>query len=503
MCPQAGLKSGFRTRRADAYPSAVSFRPKEVPRCRPGRRSSPSVSEPSSSARPWPARVPRRARATTRRRPGTCCRRVRPAASPSPRTRPTRSGCTKVSRRLRDRVTDADLPRYFKRETLGLGSLKAVKVERPRRGVTITRDRWGVPHVKGATQADVAFGAGWATAADRQLIIELLRGPGRIAALDAPGDQRLRPCALRPGVRPERAGGGVPRPPVPAARRAGPEGAAGAEDHRRLRRRHQRAVRKGRAAAGEMDAQRRRRGRGADGCRVRRRWRRRGAALAVPRAAAAEARSGQRAPGVGGPAPARRPGGARRGDRPVRLRRPADKRVRATSSSTRELAADGTHDATTTRLPMSNALLIGAKRSATGKPLFVAGPQVGHYYPGILMELDLDGGGYKARGASFPGLSFAVLLGRGIDYAWSATSAGSDLIDEYVETLCGGSDVEVPVPRRVPRHDDVRRGRDQGPTRPGRPATRVPRDRARPGRRLRDRGGDARRDHPQEVDPRS
>ena len=87
----------------------------------------------------------------------------------------------------RDRVTDADLRRYFKRETLGLGSEKAVRTERPRAGVTITRDRWGVPHVKGRTAEDVAFGAGWATAADRQLIMELLRGPGRIAALDAPG----------------------------------------------------------------------------------------------------------------------------------------------------------------------------------------------------------------------------------------------------------------------------------------------------------------------------
>lgn len=58
----------------------------------------------------------------------------------------------------------------------------------------------------------------------------------------------------------------------------------------------------------------------------------------------------------------------------------------------------------TTRLPMSNALLVGARRSATGKPLFVAGPQVGHYYPGILLELDLEGGGYRARGAAFPGI---------------------------------------------------------------------------------------------------
>jgi hypothetical protein len=90
--------------------------------------------------------------------------------------------------RLRDNVTHADLPRYFKRETLSLapGDM-AVSVEPPRRRVTITRDRWGVPHVKGTTAEDVAFGAGWATAADRQLIMELLRGPGRIAALDAPG----------------------------------------------------------------------------------------------------------------------------------------------------------------------------------------------------------------------------------------------------------------------------------------------------------------------------
>ena len=73
---------------------------------------------------------------------------------------------------------------------------------------------------------------------------------------------------------------------------------------------------------------------------------------------------------------------------------------------------------------MSNALLVGASRSATGKPLFVAGPQVGYFYPEILLELDLEGGGYAPRGAAFPGISFGILLGRGLDFAWSATSAG-------------------------------------------------------------------------------
>ena len=120
----------------------------------------------------------------------------------------------------RDRVTDADLRRYFKRETLGLGSEKAVRTERPRAGVTVTRDRWGVPHVKGRTAEDVAFGAGWATAADRQLIMELLRGPGRIAALDAPGDQRILVRPLGPELPAERCDGGAPRAAVRPAPRA-------------------------------------------------------------------------------------------------------------------------------------------------------------------------------------------------------------------------------------------------------------------------------------------
>jgi acyl-homoserine lactone acylase PvdQ len=85
----------------------------------------------------------------------------------------------------------------------------------------------------------------------------------------------------------------------------------------------------------------------------------------------------------------------------------------------------------------SNALLVSARRSATHHPLFVAGPQVGYFYPEILLELDLHGGGIDARGAAFPGLSFYVLLGRGKDFAWSATSANSDIVDQYAETLCG------------------------------------------------------------------
>jgi acyl-homoserine lactone acylase PvdQ len=86
---------------------------------------------------------------------------------------------------------------------------------------------------------------------------------------------------------------------------------------------------------------------------------------------------------------------------------------------------------------MSNALLVGARRSASGHPIFVAGPQVGYFSPEILMEQDLHGGGLTGRGVTFPGLGFYLQIGRGADFAWSATSADSDVIDQFVEVLCG------------------------------------------------------------------
>jgi acyl-homoserine lactone acylase PvdQ len=344
--------------------------------------------------------------------------------------------------RLRDNVTNADLRKYFKRETLGLApGDRAVRVERPRRGVTITRDRWGVPHVEGTTAENVAFGAGWATAADRQLIMELLRGPGRIAALDAPGvnafslalsGRTFRPSgatearlaaqfallraqgargrqAIRiidayvAGINAEYRKAGLPLTPwtrndvVAVGGLIGAVfGAGGGDEVRRSQ---------------FLDLLQRKLGAEA-GRRVWEDLRQRDdpeANVAVPGRVPYGSHSSTEIGNVvvdfGGPlTPAARPATA------------------------------------TTRLPMSNALLVGAKRSTTGKPLFVAGPQVGQYYPQIMLELDLEGGGYRARGAAFPGISFGILLGRGIDYAWSATSAGSDLVDQYVETLCGGSD---------------------------------------------------------------
>lgn len=84
----------------------------------------------------------------------------------------------------------------------------------------------------------------------------------------------------------------------------------------------------------------------------------------------------------------------------------------------------------------SNWELVSARKSATGHPIAVMGPQVGYFVPQILMEEDLHGPGIDARGASFAGVNLYVQLGHGRDYAWSATSAGADNVDTFAEVLC-------------------------------------------------------------------
>lgn len=85
---------------------------------------------------------------------------------------------------------------------------------------------------------------------------------------------------------------------------------------------------------------------------------------------------------------------------------------------------------------MANALVVSAAESASGKPLAVFGPQTSYFAPQILMEQDVHAPGIDARGAAFPGVNLYVLLGRGQDYAWSATSAGQDIIDTFAVDLC-------------------------------------------------------------------
>jgi acyl-homoserine lactone acylase PvdQ len=85
---------------------------------------------------------------------------------------------------------------------------------------------------------------------------------------------------------------------------------------------------------------------------------------------------------------------------------------------------------------MSNALLVDGAHSADGHPIAVMGPQVGYYTPQILMEEDLHAPDFDAEGVAFPGTNFIVELGRGRNFAWSATSANTDNVDQVAERLC-------------------------------------------------------------------
>jgi acyl-homoserine lactone acylase PvdQ len=85
---------------------------------------------------------------------------------------------------------------------------------------------------------------------------------------------------------------------------------------------------------------------------------------------------------------------------------------------------------------MSNALVVSGQFTDDGHPIAVFGPQTGYFAPQLLMLEELQGPGISSRGAAFAGLSFYVELGRGADYAWSATSAGQDVTDTFAVPLC-------------------------------------------------------------------
>ena len=331
-------------------------------------------------------------------------------------------------------VSASQLSRYFKPAWFRLRGTRSVRVVRPRAGVTITRDAWGVPHVEGRTNADVAFGAGWATAEDRTLLLQLIRGPGRLAALDVPG---IEPLAV-----------------LGQQFTSSPATEAFLSAQTRLL---EAAGKRGRDVLAAIDAY-------AAGVNANFQSRSIGGNPWTRNDTYAAAALFASQFGRGGGDEARRSqflaalqtrlGGGRGRDifDDLRLRLDPESSASAqryrpgsiTSESRGGIVLDDGSFAASglgigsspVRRSMSSALLVSARRSSTKHPLFVAGPQVGFSYPAFFTELDLHGGGVDVRGVAYPG-TYGVLIGRGKDFAWSAQSAHSDVTDHYVETLCG------------------------------------------------------------------
>ncbi|MDP3856243.1 MAG: penicillin acylase family protein [Stagnimonas sp.] len=92
--------------------------------------------------------------------------------------------------------------------------------------------------------------------------------------------------------------------------------------------------------------------------------------------------------------------------------------------------------------PMTSSNWIAAAGSETesGHPIIVAGPQTSYFMPQLLWEAAVVSRGgtpfeFAARGISTVNLPY-IVIGRGLDFAWSPTSAGSDFTDVRVSKLC-------------------------------------------------------------------
>jgi acyl-homoserine lactone acylase PvdQ len=85
----------------------------------------------------------------------------------------------------------------------------------------------------------------------------------------------------------------------------------------------------------------------------------------------------------------------------------------------------------------SYAIAVGPSKTAAGNAMLVSGPQLGYSYPSLLVELEVHGGGYDARGVSVPGLP-TVGIGYGKRVAWALTTGYSKTIDSFIETTRSG-----------------------------------------------------------------
>jgi acyl-homoserine lactone acylase PvdQ len=347
---------------------------------------------------------------------------------------------------LFNRVTPADLKRTFKSEALGTKGQGALTRERvPRKGVSILYDGHHVPHITGKTDDDVTWGAGWAIAKDRALLLEQARYNSRVAAVDVPGIEAIDLITNLRSFKPS----------SQTEREVAKEGKLlrdyGKQGRRLL---HDIDV-----YVDGINAYLKSSGSGAKP------WTRNDVyALNAVKSELFGEGGGNEVPSSMLLNGLEAKLGASKGtsvwndlreredpETPVSIpgtfpyaplpSKRTGNMIVDNGSFTPVDIANAPADAGRKEPPhASNILMVSGKRSASGHPVFVGGPQIGYFYPGLTYEVDLKGPHYQARGitsAPFPGY---VLIGRREDFVWTLTSAGGDIIDEFVETLCGGSD---------------------------------------------------------------
>jgi penicillin amidase len=88
----------------------------------------------------------------------------------------------------------------------------------------------------------------------------------------------------------------------------------------------------------------------------------------------------------------------------------------------------------------SFSFAIGSSRTRDGGTLLISAPQLGYSYPLLLVEYEIHGAGYDARGVSVPSLP-TVGIGYTPYAAWGLTTGYSKTIDSFIETICSNAQV--------------------------------------------------------------
>ena len=348
---------------------------------------------------------------------------------------------------LFDQVAGSDLTRFFKSERFGVDTAGPGTPESvPRPGVTIIRDKFNVPHVFSSTYGGGIWAAGWIATEDRFLLGQQARYNARVAAIDAPGLSALGLISGLQNFQPSARTEAEVAKQTQVLQSAGPEGRAvlrdidtfidGINDNLAINhpstppwtRNDVYAVNalKGQFV-GEGGGDEARRSQFLAGLQQRLgRYRGKSVFDDLRQFKNPESPTSVDRTFEYGSLPSQ-PKGSVILDPGSYQPTPA---AESAAASNEALAEQG---------EASNVLMIGADQSRTGNPLMVGGPQIGYFYPGLTYEIDMHAPGLQWRGATsapFPGY---MLIGRGEDFATSLTSSSGDIIDQYVERLCGGS----------------------------------------------------------------
>ncbi|HEY0516293.1 MAG TPA: penicillin acylase family protein [Solirubrobacteraceae bacterium] len=348
-------------------------------------------------------------------------------------------------------VTQSTLETLFLPEKFGVNAGGVLRTENPKAGLEIVRDNHDIPHIYGTTRGDAMYGSGWVAAKDRGLLLKLGLGPAYTAALGVPGINAFGLLLQTRSFKPSAEAIAY----VAAQKKVLEEkGAAGMQVIQDLE---------------DWVA-------GVNG------YEKSLPNAALPTVTFADAIAGFAFIGSifgngGGNevrnseflARLRSSLGEAGGDQVFRdLRQVNDPEAPTTAAQTfsydeeptgptpgAALVDPGTQNAAAvkaasalsqSRRKASNFLLVGSADAANGHPKAVMGPQLGYYYPEIVFQADIHAPGLDAQGVVAP-ISPYVFIGRGRDFAWSLTSAGSENTQQFLEKLCNPGEPETPPTR--------------------------------------------------------